>query len=122
MIWEKSKGDFIEADVVEWIEAIWSLNKYKKGKSKPWGRQKVVGQITKVEGDVLQLIVLRAIIIENVIGADLRPYKTGVSITKKRATLLKGSPERLHWSEEEVRAALLKAPVKTTAINPSSAS
>ena len=48
-----------------------------------------------------------ASVIENIIGSELRPHKVGTTITKKRSTLLRGSPERLHWSEEDVREALL---------------
>ncbi len=106
MTWEQSKN-FIEADVVEWVEAIWSPKKFKKGKSKPWGKQKVVAQITHIDGDFIKLTVLKAAVIENIIGSDLRPLKVGTTITKKRSTLLRGSPERLHWSEEDVRAALM---------------
>lgn len=107
MVWEKAQGKFVESDVVEWVEAIWSPNKFKKKKSKPWGKQKVVAQITSIEGEFLTLKVLKASVIENIIGSDLRPHKAGTTITKKRATLLSGNPERLHWSEEDVRAVLL---------------
>jgi len=109
MAWEKSEGVFVESDVVEWIEAIWSPNKSRrrKTKSRPWGKQKVVAQVASVEGDFVKLTVLKAAVIENIIGSELRPHKVGTTITKKRSTLLRGNPERLHWSEEDVRAALL---------------
>lgn len=107
MTWEQAKGELVESDVVEWIEAIWSPNKFKKKKSRPWGKQKVVAQIASIEGDFVKLTVLKASIIENIIGSELRPHKVGATITKKRSTLLRGEPERLLWSEEDVRAALL---------------
>lgn len=106
MTWEKA-GQFVESDVVEWVEAIWSPNKFKKKKSRPWGKQKVAAQITRFEGEYVKLTVLKAVVIENIIGSELRPHKVGTTITKKRATLLRGNPERLHWSEEDVRDALL---------------
>ncbi len=98
MVWKKSR-DFVESDVVEWVEAIWSANKShrRKTKSRPWGKQKVVAQIASVEGDFIKLTVLKAAVIENNIGSDLRPHKVGTTITKKRSTLLRGNPERLHW-------------------------
>lgn len=107
MTWEQSKGDFLESDVVEWVEGIWSPNKFRKRKSRPWGKQKVVAQIAHFEGDFVKLTVLKATVIQNDVGSELRPHKVGTTITKKRSTLLRGHPERLHWSEEEVRAALL---------------
>lgn len=106
MTWEKA-GQFVESDVVEWVEAIWSPNKFKKGKSRPWGKQKVVAQISSIDDEYVKLTVLKAAVIENIIGSDLRPYKIGMTITKKRSTLIRGNPERLHWSEEDVRNALL---------------
>ena len=33
MVWEKS-GEFVESDVVEWTEAIWSPNKSRSKKTK----------------------------------------------------------------------------------------
>lgn len=108
MTWEKSQ-EFIESDVVEWVEAIWSPNKTRRKKGgRPWGKQKVVAQIAHIDGDFVKLTVLKAAVIENIIGSELRPHKVGTTITKKRATLLRGNPERLLWSEEDVRAALLK--------------
>ena len=108
MTWEKSQGDFLESDVVEWVEAIWSPNKTRKRKkSRPWGKQKVIAQIAAIDGDFVKLTVLKAYITENIIGSELRPHKVGATITKKSSTLLRGEPERLLWSEEDVRAALL---------------
>jgi hypothetical protein len=107
MTWEKA-GQFVESDVVEWVEAMWSPNKFKKRKSRPWGKQKVVAQIASIEGEFVKLTVMKAAVIENIVGSELRPHKVGTTITKKRSTLLRGHPERLHWSEEEVRAALLE--------------
>ena len=108
MDWEQSK-EFVESDVVEWVEAIWSPNKSRKKKSRPWGKQKVVAQIASIDGDFVKLTVLKATVIENIIGSELRPHKLGTTITKKRQTLLRGNPERLHWSEEDVRKAILKS-------------
>ena len=111
MTWEQSKGDLLESDVVEWEEAMWSPNKFRKKKGgRPWGKQKVTAQVAAIEGDFVKLTVLKAVVIENIVGSELRPHKVGTTITKKRQTLLRGNPERLHWSEEEVRKALLTAP------------
>lgn len=108
MTWEKSGGDFVESDVVEWTETIWPPNSPRRQKkSRPWGKQKVTAQITAVEGDFVKLTVLRSAIIENIIGSELKPHKVGTTITKKNKTLLRGEPERLLWSEEDVRKAFL---------------
>ena len=108
MAWTKQDGEFVESDVVEWTEAIWPpSHSRRRKKSRPWGKQKIIAQIAHIEGDFIKLTVLKASVIENLIGSDLRPHKVGATITKKRPTLLRGEPERLLWSEEDVRAALL---------------
>lgn len=107
MTWTQS-GEFVESDVVEWTEAIWPPNhSRRRKKSHPWAKQKVTAQITAIEGEFIKLTVLKANIVENLIGSELRPHKVGEIITKKRSTLLRGSAHRLNWSDEEVRAALL---------------
>jgi hypothetical protein len=107
MTWVHGTHDFLEADVIEWREAIWSPNRTRRKKRQPWGEQDVIGQILKIDGDFVTLKVLKVEILKNTVGSDLRTNKVGATITKKRQTLLKGQPERLHWSEEDVRTALL---------------
>lgn len=103
MKWTQS-DEFVESDVVEWAEAIWPPNHARRRKkSRPWGKQKVTAQITAIEGDFVKLTVLKSAITENIIGSELKPHKVGTSLTKKKATLIKGEPQRLHWSEEDVR-------------------
>lgn len=107
MAWEKSGGDFVESDVVEWIETIWPPNSPRRHKkSRPWGKQKVTAQITAIDGEFIKLTILKSSITENIIGTELKPHKVGTAITKKSATLLHGEPERLLWSEEDVRKML----------------
>ena len=108
MTWEQA-GQFIESDVIEWTEAIWPprTSRRRRTKPRPWGKQKVIGQITAIDGDFIKLTVLKAEILEDDAPKELLPPKPGTEITKKRATLLRGEPQRLHWSEEDVRKALL---------------
>ncbi len=107
MVWEKS-GDFVLSDVIEWTEAIWPLRRSRRRtKPRSVGKQKVIGQITEIEGDFIKLTVLKSELLENTVAKELLPHKVGSILTKKRATLLRGEPQRLHWSEEDVRTALL---------------
>lgn len=110
MTWEESQ-EFVVSDVIEWIEAIWPLrNPRSRKKPRPWGKQKVTGQITEIEAEYIKLTVLKSEITENTIGSELKPHKVGSAITKKKDTIVKGEPQRLHWSEEDVRKALLSEP------------
>ncbi len=119
MAWTQS-GEFVESDVVEWTEAIWPRRTTRRRKSKarrvwksrasPVGKQKIIAQITGIDGDFIKLTVLKSELLENLVAKVLLPHKVGAIITKKRATLLRCEPQRLHWSEEDVRKALLTHP------------
>jgi hypothetical protein len=109
MAWRETKDGFVEGDVVKWSEAIWSPNNGRRRKNankKPWGKQEVTAQVIGMDDDFLTLKILRSKIMESNVGTELIPHKVGATIKKKRQTVLKGQPERLLWSEEEVRLAV----------------
>lgn len=107
--WDSTVRELVISDVIEWTETIWPARKpRRKSKPKPLGKQKVTGQITGIEGDFVTFTILRSAIIENPDRADIKPHAIGAALTKKLHTILKGEPQRLHWSEEDVRAALLE--------------
>ena len=113
MTWEKSTREFVVSDVIEWTETIWPpRNPRSRKKPRPWGKQKVTAQITEIEADYIKLTVLKSEIIENIIGSELKPHKVGLALTKKKDTILKGEPQRLHWSEENVRQSLVVSQLK----------
>ncbi|HRI76236.1 MAG TPA: hypothetical protein PLX33_04515 [Alphaproteobacteria bacterium] len=104
MTWEKSTKEFVVSDVIEWTETIWPpRNPRSRKKPRPWGKQKVTAQITEIDTDYIKLTVLKSEIAENIIGSELKPHKIGLALTKRKETILKGEPQRLHWSEEDVR-------------------
>lgn len=106
--WDSAVGELVISDVIEWTETIWPARKpRRKSKPRPLGKQKVTGQITGIEGDFITLIIIKAEITDNPHRADIKPHPVGMAITKKKQTILKGAPQRLHWSEEDVRSALL---------------
>lgn len=106
--WESVVGELVISDVIEWTETIWPARKpRRKQKPKPLGKQKVTGQVTGIEGDFITLIILKAEITHNPHRADIRPHQIGTAITKKQETIFKGEPQRLHWSEEDVRNSFL---------------
>lgn len=107
--WEKAGGAFVVSDVIEWTETIWPpRNPRSRKKPRPWGKQKVTAQITEIDADYIKLTVLKSEITENTIGSELKPHKVGSALSKKKGTILKGEPQRLHWSEEDVREILLQ--------------
>lgn len=111
--WESTVRELVLSDVIEWTETIWPVRKpRRKSKPRPLGKQKVTGQITGIEGDFITLIILKAEITDNPHRADIRPHQAGMAITKKKQTILKGEPQRLYWSEEDVRQSLIASQLK----------
>jgi len=109
--WESAVGELVVSDVIGWTETIWPPRKpRRKSKPKPLGKQKVTGQITDIDSDFITFTVLKAEITDNPHRADIKPHTVGTALTKKKQTILKGNPHRLHWSEEDVRAMLLAEP------------
>jgi hypothetical protein len=107
--WESAEDGFIEADVIRWVEALWPPKRGKK-QSRPIGQQEVIGQITSIDGDYVSVKVMQAKNTENRIGKVLAVHKPDSIIQKKKDSLMKGSPERLLWSDETARTALLTSP------------
>lgn len=107
--WEKSGAAFVVSDVIEWTESIWPpRNPRSRKKPRPWGKQRATAQITDIDAEYIKLTILKSEITENMIGSELKPHKVGSAITKKKQTVLKGDPQRLLWSEEDVRESLLE--------------
>jgi hypothetical protein len=102
--WESTVRELVISDVIEWTETIWPARKpRRKSKPMPLGKQKITGQITGIEGEFVTLTILKSEITDNLHRADIRPPPVGAAITKKKQTILNGEPQRLHWSEEDVR-------------------
>ena len=106
--WGSAVGKLVISDVIEWTETIWPARKpRRKSKPKPLGKQKVTGQITDIDSDFITFTILKAEITDNPHRADIKPHTVGTALTKKKQTIFKGEPHRLHWSEEDVRKAFL---------------
>jgi hypothetical protein len=119
--WDSAVGELVLSDVIEWTETIWPVRKpRRKQRPKPLGKQKVTGQITGIEEDFITLIILKAEITDNPHRADIKPHQVGTAITKKKQTILKGEPQRLRWSEEDVRTALVNSSNRTIVSYPQS--
>ena len=108
MNWKIETEQLVISDVIEWTEAIWPTNNFRRRKKqRPWGKQKVTGQIIAINADYAEINVLRSYLIENYVASNLIPYKKNTVLIKKRSTLIKNKPTRLLWSEESLRSTLL---------------
>jgi hypothetical protein len=109
-IWLPVIGPIIEGDVLRWTQVIWSDKKQGRGRDKKHvirGKQSVTAQITNIDNDFITLKVIEAEITESNSGRPLHPHKPEEIIRKKLTTLTRGNLERLIWSDETARHAII---------------
>ena len=105
--WVSTGDDFIAADVIRWKEGAY-LNRYKKKrKATRLGERLVIAQVLRDEAGWVYLLVLSCEAVSAYIGrniSDVPMLPKDKEIPRKRATILRGKPERLLWSDESARA------------------
>ena len=110
--WVPATDDFIAADVIRWIEPVWSDKKRGRGKNAKHvmlAKQQIIGQIEEIDSDYVSIKVISAEIIvegEKKTYRPLLPREIGSIVRKKPATLVKNGIERRLWSDESARKAV----------------
>lgn len=111
MQWIPCGEGFIEADVIRWREGIWERRGPKQGRAIKVGDREVIAEVLSgpdEEGWVM-LLVRNCTLLP---GKDKYLPRTGQlaageEIRRKDTTILRAKVDRLHWSEEGVRARLI---------------
>lgn len=100
--------DFIEADVVRWTQGVFDRRGGAK-KSLLIGELRVVAEVLQCSDDGWLRLLVRAseITRETYAGKPVPALTVGSTIKRARKTILRGKPERLPWSDESARQAIL---------------
>lgn len=101
--WSKDVSRLAVSDLIRWTDAIWPERKRRRKKTKvfPHGEQRVTAQLLELDSrEYVRLQVIKAEIVKNDHGLPLKTFKKDEIIVKKRATIQRGSPERLVWLYE----------------------
>lgn len=112
--WIPCETGFITADVIRWREGIWLRRGPKARRAVKIGDRLVVAEVLQEadeEGWVLLLVVSCEIIGEiSGVKEGRREWrlKKGSQFKRKVGSIKRGRPERLAWSEEGVRAKLVR--------------
>lgn len=104
--WIKCGAYFSNQDVLRWTEAVWlePKRKTRKRKGTKAGERRVTAAVVTVDSrGYVRLSVIKDEIIENKFGMPLKALKQEEVITRKRATIERGNPERMKWSDETAR-------------------
>jgi hypothetical protein len=109
--WISASESFIQADVIRWTEGIYAKHRRKNAKSPRLGERQVTAEVLEATDDGwLKLLVLGSVITkDDYAGSRLPPLNTGDQIKRARKTVVRGKPERLLWSDEDARAAILRS-------------
>lgn len=106
--WVPCDGNYVTSDVRRWKQAIWSDEGPKRSKKKKvtrLGERRITAQVLTVDSKgLVRLSVKKDEILENIYGMPLKALKKDEIIVRKKATIAKGNPERLEWSDETARS------------------
>jgi hypothetical protein len=95
--------------IIRWKEAVWEKRGPRQGRAVHIGDRLVTAEVIAedAESGFVTLLVREDRILEDKTAKKtIRPLKKDERIRRKRATLERGRPERLLWSDESARAAL----------------
>ncbi len=104
--WIKCGADYIAGDVLGWTEAVWlePKRKTRKRKATKAGERRVIAAVLTLDGrGYVRLSVIEDKITENKFEMPLKALKRHEVIVRKRATIERGNPERLKWTDETAR-------------------
>lgn len=103
-------GDrFIAADVIRWREAIWKTKTSKKARPRKIGERLLTAEVVKREG--AGWVRLKIAQCETTNAEDwiftIPPVDAGTIVRRQIATIKRGKPLRLEWTDETARLAVL---------------
>ncbi len=99
--------DFIAADVVRWSEGV--FDRRRRGKALRVGERMISAEVMERGEDGWVRLLVRACIVtkDEFAGRTIPILKKGESLRRGLKTILRGKPERLLWSDESARLAVL---------------
>jgi hypothetical protein len=100
---------FIEADVIRWKEAVWKPKARRNSRAVKIGDRTMTAQVLKLTPDGWALLVVKKCETTNAETwwRTIPALKAGAELRRRPATLSRGRVERLPWSDESARAAVV---------------
>lgn len=106
--WIPVEGEFIQADVVRWREAVFYKPRRRGARAVKFGTRQVIAEVLREEDqDRLVLLLVRGCEgSSEMVGKPVEIFKKGTQVRRARRTIMRGQPERLVWSDETARSLL----------------
>lgn len=109
MEWVPCGDRYIDADVIRWREAIWKPKTGKKSRPRKIGERLVTAEVVKRESGGWVRLKIRQC--ETTNAEDwiftIPPVEIQSVVRRQAATIKRGKPARLEWTEEEARQSVL---------------
>ena len=108
--WTPCGNEFIEADVVRWKEGVWEKrSRRKNARAVNVGERTVTAEVLREDGtDWVHLLVRASSVLSEKPGRNkMAMLPKGEEVRRKRTTLARGNAERMLWSDETARGALI---------------
>lgn len=105
--WIPCGSGFVVADVIRWNEGVWQKRRRRRGQFVNTGDLVITAEVLRDEGGWLDLLIRGCTVASEKPGHKVSALPTNMEIRRKRHTVEKGKPERLRWSDETARAALV---------------
>lgn len=105
-VWLACADGFIAADVIRWREGIWERRGPKGARSMKIGDREVIAEVIDgpdEDGFVTLLVRDCVVLTDNLRTGQL---KAGERMRRKSATIQRGEPARMRWSDEAARASI----------------
>lgn len=100
--WVVCGAEFIEGDVIRWHEGVFENSRYDRKKRVNIGERSITAQVVYDPSDLNEKLELQ------ILKSDgTRPYKPDELLRRARRTVSREDTERLAWSDEEARDAVV---------------
>ena len=101
--------DIIRADVIRWTEGVFSRRGRSKKSLRVGERQVVAEVLNRTDDGWLMLLIRRCTITrDEFAGGSVPALKLESEVRRSIKTVLRGKPERLIWSDESAREAIIR--------------
>jgi len=100
--WLVCGAEFIESDVIRWHESVFDTSRYDRKRRIKIGERSITAQVLYDPPDPNEMLELEVLTSEGT-----RPYKPNEQLRRARKTVSRADTERLAWSDEEARDAVV---------------
>ena len=108
--WIPCGNGFIQADVIRWKEGVWEKpSRRRNARAVNVGDRVVIAEVLREDGEEWVHLLVRGceMVSEKPSRRKVALLPKSQEIRRRRTTIVRGKPDRLSWSDETARGALI---------------